>query len=184
MDQERLNDHYKKLASNYEQSFRTKLDNQGSYSFMGEDGALKIIEMMNITKNDKLVDLGAGTCITAGNKMINIHHINIVLITTGQISRLAGLSQPVLCVEPVQEMLDVAIKNKVENVETLCATAEEFVMRDINYDKLLIKGTVHHFPRKNLRMIFQGIYTQLTPNGIVLIDKVSSNQVASLNYFK
>ena len=77
-------------------------------------------------------------------------------------------------------MLDVALNNKVVNIETLCATAEEFVKLDLKYDKLLIKGTVHHFPKEHLQMIFQGIFNQMNDNGIVLIEKVSSKKVNQL----
>ena len=81
----------------------------------------------------------------------------------------------------------MALNNKLANIETLCATAEQFVKLDLNYDRLLIKGSVHHFPRNHLQEIFQGIYRQLNDNGIVLIEKVSSNKVnseyAQLNQF-
>ena len=69
-----------------------------------------------------MVDLGAGTCSTAR-----------------MIARIAGLKHPVLCADHVQEMLDVAKKNKIPYIETLCATAEEFAKKNINYDKIFIK---------------------------------------------
>ena len=95
-----------------------------------------------------------------------------------QLARLGELKKPVLCVEPVKEMLDVAVNNKLEGIiETLCGTAEEFVRRDINYDKVIMKGCVHHFPRSHLQDIFKGIHSQLNEGGILLIDKVSGNPV-------
>ena len=75
------------------------------------------------------MDLGAGTC-----------------LTRGMFAKIAGLKHPVLCADPVQEMLDVAEKNNIPNIETLCATAKEFAKKDIKYEKMLIKGAVHHFP--------------------------------------
>ena len=62
-------------------------------------------------------------------------------------------------------------KNKIANIETICETAEQFSQREIHYDKLLIKGTVHHFPVNNLRQIFTGISNQLRPGGVILIEK-------------
>ena len=67
---------------------------------------------------------------------------------------MAELVNPVICVDPVREMLDVGIRNKIANIQTICETAEQFSQRKIQYDKLLIKGTVHHFPVNNLRQIF------------------------------
>ena len=94
------------------------------------------------------------------------------------LSELANLEPPVLCVDPVQEMLDVAVDNKIDNIETMCATAEEFVAKYINYDKILIKGTVHHFPVSNLEMIFRGIFKQLRTSGVLLIEKSSEKSVS------
>ena len=88
-----------------------------------------------------------------------------------------------LCVEPVQEMLDVALKQNPGNIETFCETAEMFTARNIRYDKIMIKGTVHHFPRENLERIFSGIYQQLNNNGILLIEKVSGKANIS-SFFK
>ena len=177
MDQETLNAHYKKLAARYDAAFTSKTQSKG-YSFMGEEGARQIMDWMKLDKEDKLVDLAAGTCVTAGMGLYQVI-FNVQTSVSGQLSRLASLTKPVLCVEPVQEMLDVALKNNVANIEMMCATAEEFVRRDINYDKLLIKGSVHHFPRDQLQEIFGGIHGQLNDNGIVLIEKVSSNKVKS-----
>ena len=44
-----------------------------------------------------MVDLGAGTCDTAG-----------------LIASMAGLENPIVCVDPVREMLDIGIRNKME----------------------------------------------------------------------
>ena len=94
-----------------------------------------------------------------------------------QLARLGKLQHPVLCVEPVREMLDVAVSNQLEGIETLCETAEEFVKKDIKYDKIIMKGCVHHFPRNHLQDIFKGVYNQLNEGGILLIDKVSGSPV-------
>ena len=81
------------------------------------------------------------------------------------------LEQPLICVDPVKEMLDIAIKNKIPNIETICETAEEFSQRDIRYDKIYLKMVIHHLPLNKLRKIFAGITRQLNPRGTILIDK-------------
>ena len=86
------------------------------------------------------------------------------------------LEQPLICVDPVKEMLDIAIKNKIPNIETICESAEQFSQRDIRYDKLLIKGTIHHFPVNKLRQIFSGISKQLSKSGLILIEKTPGTQ--------
>ena len=66
-------------------------------------------------------------------------------------------------------------------VQTLCETGLEFSQRSIRYDKLLMKMVVHHFPRDRLRDIFQGFYTQLNDNGIILIERASGNKVRMMS---
>ena len=69
MDQHTLNSHYRRLAGRYDQSFSAGSSTSSTgYSFSGEAGARTIIDMMNIKKEDRVVDLGAGTCSTAGSE--------------------------------------------------------------------------------------------------------------------
>ena len=81
------------------------------------------------------------------------------------------MENPLLCVDPVREMLDIGMKNKIANIETICETAEEFSGRDIQYDKIYLKMVIHHLPLDKLRKIFTGITRQLSNNGTILIDK-------------
>ena len=68
MDQDQLNTHYKRLASTYNQSFTSSTDDgKKGYTFLGEEGARIYQDLMKLRSSDKLVDLGAGTCVTAGN---------------------------------------------------------------------------------------------------------------------
>ena len=68
-------------------------------------------------------------------------------------------------------MLDVGIRNKIANIETICETAEQFSARQIHYDKIYLKMVVHHLPVNKLRKIFTGITSQLNKGGAILIDK-------------
>eukprot|EP00092_Neocalanus_flemingeri_P017532 GFUD01018967.1.p1 GENE.GFUD01018967.1~~GFUD01018967.1.p1 ORF type:complete len:267 (+),score=71.52 GFUD01018967.1:95-895(+) len=171
MDQSALNEHYRNLANKYDSSYSNATavgDSKGQYDFLGEKGARIIMELMDMKVDDRMVDLGAGTCKTAG-----------------MIAQMAGLKHPVLCVDPVQEMLEVANKNNVPNIETLCATAEDFSRKDVKYDKILIKGAIHHFPVNKMREIFTGIKTQLNDKGVILIDKsATSTTEEGMPFFK
>merc|ERR1711872_1187641 len=153
MDQDSLNNHYKNLAKNYDEAFAElkpdKRKAKNSFDFGGEEGARVIAELLKLKEEDHFVDLGAGTCRTAG-----------------MVAKIVSLKQPVLCVDPVQEMLDVGKKNKIDNIETLCATAEEFVKEDLKYDKMLIKGTGAPFFRQgiDIRNSIQSGLTDLLEN--------------------
>ena len=171
MDQTTLNNHYKNLAENYDEAFaerkpeKRKVNN--SFDFGGEEGARVIARLLKMKEEDHMVDLGAGTCKTAG-----------------MLAKIVSLKHPVLCVDPVQEMLEIGKKKKIASIETLCATAEEFVKKDLKYDKILIKGTVHHFPVNKMREIFTGIHRQLNPSGMILINKTGVNKGVGAPFFK
>ena len=106
------------------------------------------------------------------------------IASPGFIASLAGLEKPLLCVDPVREMLDIGIRNKIANIETICETAEQFSEREIQYDKLLIKGTIHHFPVNKLSKIFNGIANQLSKGGLILIEKTPSTQAKGFPSFQ
>ena len=93
------------------------------------------------------------------------------ITSTGFIASMAGLEKPLICVDPVREMLDIGIRNNIANIETICETAEQFSEREIHYDKLLIKGAIHHFPINKLTKIFSGLSNQLSKGGLILIEK-------------
>ena len=66
MDQGKLNSHYKRLAGSYNQAFTSSTDkDKKGYVFLGEEGARTLMELLRLKKQDKLVDLGAGTCVNA-----------------------------------------------------------------------------------------------------------------------
>jgi len=170
MDQETLNNHYRNISKKYDVNFAkdtAKKESNAKFDFSGEKGAKYICELLEINENDSVVDLGAGTCKTAGI-----------------IAKLVGLKKPLLCVDPVHEMLEIAEKSNVENIDTLVATAEDFAKKDLKYDKILIKGAVHHFPINKIREIFTGIKKQLNKGGQILIVKTGANRKGGMPYFK
>ena len=90
MNQNLLNNHYKKVADRYDESFSAK--NFTGYSFIGEAGARTIIDLMNIRKDDRVVDLGSGTCVTAGTtagKLLILSPYN-KLLTPTRVHRVHG----------------------------------------------------------------------------------------------
>ena len=68
VNQETLNFHYKNIANKYDSVFSSKTEEgKKGHTFLGEEGAKDLVRMLKLQKYDKLVDLGAGTCTTAGN---------------------------------------------------------------------------------------------------------------------
>jgi len=126
-----------------------------------------IIEKLRITKKDKVVDLGAGTCKMAG-----------------LVSRLANLESPIICVDPVEKMLDIAVKNGVKNIKTIVATAEEFTEMKLEYDKIFIKVAIHHFDRSRLKETFVSIRRQLRKNGGILIEFLGDDRKEGSPFFE
>ena len=86
MDQESLNNHYKALAQHYDKvcifiisvtnhyecqvytTSETHQDGRRGYTVMGEQGARLLASSLRLRPGDKLVDVGAGTCVTAGQQ--------------------------------------------------------------------------------------------------------------------
>eukprot|EP00090_Calanus_glacialis_P014940 TRINITY_DN23817_c0_g1_i2.p1 TRINITY_DN23817_c0_g1~~TRINITY_DN23817_c0_g1_i2.p1 ORF type:complete len:240 (-),score=68.01 TRINITY_DN23817_c0_g1_i2:75-737(-) len=111
-----------------------------------------VVELLKIVPQDTVVDLGAGPCRTAH-----------------QITQLVPLDKPVLCVDPVAELLFQG--SELHNIRILQADAAQLVrLDDIRYSKIYMKAAVHHFPRAELVEIFQGIHSQLLPGGRLLVD--------------
>ncbi len=108
-----------------------------------------IIQDLDLQKDDILVDLGGGTGIAA--EMIYEH---------------AHLRNQIFCVDCCQDMLDEARHRP--GISPLCSDALSFIQRDdIPYNKLLVKGAIHHFSDRVT--IFTGIYRQLPSEGRMLI---------------
>ena len=71
MNQEHLNDHYKKVAKDYDSAFANANDSGSGYTFLGRGGAQVLMKLLDLQKQDKLVDLGAGTGVTAGKYRVS-----------------------------------------------------------------------------------------------------------------
>jgi len=171
-NQEVWNEHYSNLAVNYDHTYASvSPTNSGSsseaYNFSGESGARMIIEKLRISNKDTVVDLGAGTCKMAG-----------------LVARIANLQNPIMCVDPVEKMLAIAVKNGVKNIKTIVATAEEFTKMELEYDKIYIKVAIHHFDRSKLRETFVSIRRQLRDHGGILIEFLGDDRKEGSPFFQ
>merc|ERR1711971_618562 len=112
---------------------------------------------LDLKTTSRLVDLGAGSGAFAN------------LLWTR-----AGLTQPVTCVEPSQEMLNTP------GLNTVCQGAEQWASDDLGngqVDRVLIKYAVHHFDRQRMIETFEGIRQKLAPNGLVLIVRGTADNI-------
>jgi len=170
--QDMWNEHYSNLASNYDNIYAsvspTNLTSStNAYNFSGESGARMIIEKLRISIEDKVVDLGAGTCKMAG-----------------LVALLANLESPIICVDPVDKMLQIAARTGEKNIKPIVATAEEFAKMELKYDKIFIKVAIHHFDRSRLKETFLGIRRQLRENGGILIEFLGDDRKEGSPFFE
>jgi len=149
-----INQHYQHLSEHYD-----------DIVFCDETyrqwGTGLIVQTLEITPFDFVVDLGGGTGI----------YSQMIYAT-------ANLNINVLCVDLCDEMLQKA--RHFPGVSTLCADALSFAQNeDIRYDKLFIKESIHHFSQRT--ELFKGIYQQLTPDGRLLV--TTRPQIPELPFF-
>jgi len=87
------------------------------------------------------------------------------------VGKFASLTHPVLCVDPSLEMLEIG--KDLEGVETVHMSAEDWAnSEDIDcFDRIYIRGALHHFTRETLQDTLEGIYRKLKSGGRFLIEK-------------
>ena len=124
-----------------------------------------ILNKFNLTEDDILLDLGAGTGALAQN-----------------LKKQAKLTHNVICVEPNEGMVSIAMKK--EGITAIQATAEEFVSKAIHthhFNKVLIAFCFHHFSDSK-EMIFTKLSECLPVDGVCLI--VERHKETALPFFK
>ncbi len=147
--------HYTSFAQDYDGAFSSDL-NYCRWS------ANSIVNLLELKKDDFLVDLGGGTG-----------------FFSSLIHKKSGLDKRVLCVDTCEKMLEKA--DMYDNVFTMCDSASSFSGKDeLKYDKIFIKEAVHHF--ENRIDIFSQIYGQLGCHGIICI--VTRPQTPGFPLFK
>mmetsp|Transcript_15831 Transcript_15831/g.26477 ORF Transcript_15831/g.26477 Transcript_15831/m.26477 type:complete len:283 (-) Transcript_15831:889-1737(-) len=76
--------------------------------------------------------------------------------------------ESVLCVDPFEEMLNLAYEHK-PIVEPLLLGAVEFSQIPQDLDFILLKEVIHHIPTAQWGVLFGGFFKQLSPGGAVVI---------------
>ena len=141
MNNNNTNEHYDNLANNYDElwfyseGYVNKLTNE-------------IIKIIDLSVDDKFVDLGCGTGIYSKSILKEI-----------------DLKKKSICSDISKKMIEQAKKNIFAEFRTVSAL--EFSKKPIKYDKLLIKEVIHHIEKKE--ELIRNIYTQLNEKGICLI---------------
>lgn len=107
-----------------------------------------ITSRLKLDKEDYFIDIGGGTG-----------------TFTKLVSAYAELSKTPLCVEPSREMCAKA--EECGGVRIMCEDANEFVNRNMQYDKVLIKEAIHHV--KDRGHLWSGLFTHLSVGGRILI---------------
>tara|TARA_R110000823_G_scaffold281416_1_gene399677 strand:+ start:1015 stop:1752 length:738 start_codon:yes stop_codon:yes gene_type:complete len=108
----------------------------------------KTLGHLKMHTNCKFADLGAGTGMFAH------------LLKQG-----APLESDAICVDPSEAMLMNAVQ--YGGLQTYCESAEAFVKRRVQLDRILIKESIHHI--RNRRSFWRKIRSSLMPNGRVLM---------------
>lgn len=111
-------DHYSKVAESYDEYL----------SEIEEAQIGNVVEYLDLQPDHVVVDVGGGTGYSAE-----------------EIFKIAGLKNPIICVDPSAEMLEKA--NGRKGVVRVFKTAEEF-FDDVSLcrtlDRVLFKGCIHH----------------------------------------
>lgn len=142
-----LEKHYTRLADNYDLFLKYSPD---FIRRMTE----KMIDKLQLQPSDRFVDLGGGTGIYAAD-----------------ILKQVALEQPLLLVDPFEEMLAQAPDHP--KLKTVQDDALGFSERPGEYDKVLIKEAIHHVDDK--RRVFENLFERLTPGGRILLVHIPPN---------
>lgn len=133
--------HYRRLADHYDDFLSY------SPSFVPTVAA-KMVRMLRLREDDRLVDLGCGS---------GLYSLEIL--------RQKQLRHPVVGVDPSGEML-ARIPERAP-IERVRSGALGFSERPARYDKVLIKEAVHHVDRRD--RLFENLHRNLSDGGIVLL---------------
>lgn len=138
-------EHYATIGSEYGKKHFTEAKGDFTQWILG-----KIAEVHLDARS--IAEIGAGTCIFAS-----------------LLGKRLGVVEPVVCFEPVSQLLETA--NVYENVAPRNGGALEFIEEcaACRFDLVFTKDTAHHFPTDTLDEIHRGICETLVPGGRYLM---------------
>ena len=148
-------EHYQQIASGYDTHY------EGLHTAV----LPVILNKFNLASDDILLDLGSGTGTLAEN-----------------IKKQAKLTHNIICVEPNESMVSIAMKK--EGITAIQAIAEEYSLKAIHthhFNKVLIAFCFHHFIDSR-EMIFTKLSECLPVGGMCLI--VERQKKTALPFFK
>lgn len=136
-----LDTHYTRLADDYDDFLRY------SPGFV-RTLTTRMVEKLELTPEDLLVDLGCGT---------GMYSLDIL--------EQVPLTRPLIGVDPYPQML--AQIPEAAPIERVVADGFEFSKQPRRYDKVLIKETIHHIVEREA--LFANLHERLNPGGILLL---------------
>ena len=145
--QEVLNKHYRRLAKDYDEFLYYSPDFIRTLT-------KKMVDQLELSPNDVLADIGCGT---------GMYSLDIL--------KQVSLRNPILGVDPFSEMLAQIPADA--GMTPIAEDALTFSRRELPYNKVLIKETIHHVEQRQL--FFENIYKNLPAGGIMLLVHVPPN---------
>ncbi|MGF1488479.1 MAG: class I SAM-dependent methyltransferase [Prochloraceae cyanobacterium] len=138
---EQIKKHYEKSAKSYNKSWQHSSDFVRALS-------KKSLECLELKSLDKFVDICCGTG-----------------LFTKEICDLAGLVNPVLCVDTSAEMLEKLPNSPL--LKPILMDANDFIAIPEKYDKILIKHAIHMI--NNRELFLKKLFSRLNDRGIFLL---------------
>lgn len=132
-----------------------------------DDSHLKLlVDMMEVKKNDKILDLGTGT-----------GYIAFPLAEQYRTSTVIGLD---IVTETLKRNAIKAEKSNISNLQFISYEGNIFPFSDNSFDIIIARYTLHHFP--NIMQSFKEIYRILKPNGKLIISDPTPNENDSCQF--
>ena len=137
-------EHYKRIAAVYDDIFQEQ-----------QTATIDVLfRHVTFDPEDRILDIGGGTG--------EIAH---------RIWEKAGLKNPIVCVDPSKEMLELVKQH--EGVSPILSSAKEYFLNnpsppDVLYNKITLFHCIHHF-KEDLTVVFSGVKNYLPENGVCVV---------------